>query len=99
MLPLLPLISAWAATIAKPYPLADPAGTNTAASVTTLLSLKPCGIVCAITEPLVIVRMLCAVVAGYTFTPVGITVTVAVNVLIGRSTAGRRITARVTGCW
>src|SRR6266568_5884404 len=99
MLPLLPLISAWAATIAKPYPLADPAGTNTAVSVTTLLSLKLCGIVCEITEPLVTVIMPWAVVAGYIFMPVGIIATSAVNVLSGKRTAGTRIVSHVTGCW
>jgi len=54
---------------------------------------------CPMIEPLVIVNIPWAVVAGYVFMPVGIIATVAVNVLIGRRTAGTRITARVTGCW
>ncbi len=69
MLPACPLTSAWAETWATPYPFALPAGTNTAVSVMTerplvLIKVRPAGKVWEITEPLVIVSVPCAVVAG-----------------------------------
>src|SRR2546421_290188 len=64
-----------------------------------MLNTKPAGMTWAITDPLVMVSVPWAVVAGYILLPVGMTATRAVNVRTGKRTAGTRMEARVTGCW